>query len=187
MIERMLQDFDHAHGLRSISLRYFNAAGADPDGEIGEAHNPETHLIPLVLDAASGKHPTITVFGDDYDTPDGSCIRDYIHVSDLADAHILALRALEKGSATTAYNLGNGQGFSVREVIKAAEEVTGLHVPIEAGARRAGDPARLVGDASRICKELYWQPKYSNINLILESAWNWHSVISARQQTISSN
>lgn len=124
MIERMLQDFEVAHGLRSISLRYFNAAGADPGGEIGEAHDPETHLIPLVLDAAAGKRPAITVFSDDYDTPDGTCIRDYIHVSDLADAHVLALKALEAGAKTTACNLGNGQGFSVRQVIDSAARVS---------------------------------------------------------------
>lgn len=153
MIERMLQDFDVAHGLRSISLRYFNAAGADPDGEIGEAHDPETHLIPLVLDAAAGKRTAITVFGDDYETPDGTCIRDYIHVADLADAHVLALKALEDGAKTTAYNLGNGHGFSVKEVIETAERVAGKTVPVEIGQRRPGDPAKLVGDSTRIRSE----------------------------------
>jgi UDP-arabinose 4-epimerase len=173
MIERMLQDFDTAHGLRSVSLRYFNAAGADPDGEIGEAHDPETHLIPLVLDAAAGRRPAITVYGDDYDTPDGTCIRDYIHVSDLADAHVLSLRALENGAATTAYNLGNGQGFSVREVIAAAEAVSARRVPVEIGARRPGDPARLVGEAARAHELLGWQPRFTQLDSILTTAWKW--------------
>jgi UDP-arabinose 4-epimerase len=174
MIERMLQDFDAAHGLHSISLRYFNAAGADPDGEIGEAHDPETHLIPLVLDAAAGKRPAVTVFGDDYDTPDGTCIRDYIHVSDLASAHVLALRALEAGAVTGAYNLGNGLGFSVREVITAAETVTGLAVPVEMGPRRGGDPARLVGDAASATVDLGWRPRFAGLEDILMTAWKWH-------------
>ena len=171
MIERMLQDFDVAHGLRSISLRYFNAAGADPDGEIGEAHDPETHLIPLVLDAAAGRRSAITIFGDDYDTPDGTCIRDYIHVADLADAHVLALKALEDGAETTAYNLGNEQGFSVHEVIAAAEKITGLKVPVRIGSRRAGDPDRLVGAARAIKSELGWCPKYTKLEDVLNSAW----------------
>ena len=173
MIERMLQDFDTAHGLRSISLRYFNAAGADPDGEIGEAHDPETHLIPLVLDAAVGVRPAITVFGDDYDTPDGTCIRDYIHVTDLAFAHVLALRALEAGGSTTAFNLGNGQGFSVREVIATTEAVTGLKVPVAIGPRRSGDPARLVGDASAAIEQLGWMPEFGKLEEILMTAWKW--------------
>lgn len=179
MIERMLLDFDVAHGLRSISLRYFNAAGADPDGEIGEAHNPETHLIPLVLDAATGKRPAITVYGDDYETPDGTCIRDYIHVSDLAGAHLLALRALETGSKTTVYNLGNGQGFSVLEVIDSAARVTGRRVPFTVGPKRPGDPAALVGDASRAMQELGWRPQLHDIDSMIDTAWQWHSVHSA--------
>ncbi len=173
MIERILQDFDAAHGLRSIALRYFNAAGADPDGDIGEAHDPETHLIPLVLDAAAGKRPAITVYGDDYDTPDGTCIRDYIHVTDLANAHVVALKALQAGPATTAYNLGNGQGFSVREVIAAAEAVTGRPVPVHIGARRSGDPARLVGDARRIRQALGWTPRHQALEAMLATAWRW--------------
>lgn len=173
MIERILRDFDTAHGLRSISLRYFNAAGADPDGDIGEAHDPETHLIPLVLDAAAGKRSSINVFGDNYDTPDGTCIRDYIHVTDLANAHVLALKALEGGAKTTAYNLGNGYGFSVKEVIETAERVVGKTVPVEIGQRRAGDPSRLVGDSTLIRKALKWYPRYAELQLMISSAWNW--------------
>lgn len=179
MIERMLQDFEVAHGLRSISLRYFNAAGADPEGEIGEAHNPETHLIPLVLDAAAGKRSAITVFGDDYDTPDGTCIRDYIHVSDLAEAHVLALKALENGAKTTAYNLGNGLGYSVREVIDSVARVTGGQVPYTVGPRRAGDPAALVGDATRAMQELGWRPRLHDIDTMVDTAWRWHSMYNA--------
>jgi UDP-arabinose 4-epimerase len=174
MVERMLQDFDAAHGLRSISLRYFNAAGADPQGEIGEEHDPETHLIPLVLDAAAGKRPHITIFGDDYDTQDGSCIRDYIHVTDLANAHVLALQALESGATTTAYNLGNGKGFSVKEVIDTARQVSGCDIPVKTGPRRAGDPPRLIGDATRISQELGWVPQFAALDAIIRTAWDWH-------------
>ena len=174
MIERMLQDFDVAHGLRSISLRYFNAAGADPDGEIGEAHDPETHLIPLVLDAAAGKRSAITIFGDDYETPDGTCIRDYIHVADLADAHVLALKALEDGAKTTSYNLGNGHGFSVKEVIETAVRVSRKTVPVEIGQRRPGDPTKLVGDSTRIRSELAWNPRFAELQLMIASAWHWY-------------
>jgi len=174
MIENILKDFDNAHGLRSISLRYFNAAGADPDGEIGEDHDPETHLIPLVLDAAAGIRSAITVFGNDYETPDGTCIRDYIHVTDLAEAHILALKALEKGARSTAYNLGNCQGFSVLEIISATESVTGMSVPKIIGKRRAGDPASLIGDYRKINEELGWEPKFTNLQVMVSTAWNWH-------------
>lgn len=174
MIEQMLRDFDVAHGLRSISLRYFNAAGADPDGETGESHDPETHLVPLVLDAAAGTRPEIVVFGDDYDTPDGTCIRDYIHVTDLADAHVLALGALESSSPTTAYNLGNGRGFSVKEVIESARAVTGREVPVRFGERRPGDPPRLVGDATRIRQVLGWKPRHSDLADMIGTAWRWH-------------
>jgi len=175
MVERMLQEFDRAYGMRSISLRYFNAAGADPECDIGEAHNPETHLIPLILDAAIGARPIIEVFGDDYNTPDGTCIRDFIHVCDLADAHLLAMNALDDGAATMAYNLGNGRGFSVREVIEAVEAVTGLAVPFNIVPRRPGDPDRLVGDATRARAELGWSPKFINLTEILETAWRWHA------------
>lgn len=175
MIERMLADFDTAHGLKSIVLRYFNAAGADPEARIGEAHDPETHLIPLVLDAAAGRRPAIIIHGDDYATPDGTCIRDYIHVTDLARAHVLALQALEQGAETTAYNLGNGQGFSVHEVIEQAKRVTGKPIPVEIGPRRPGDPPRLVGDASRIRSALGWQPEYAGLDSILATAWRWHA------------
>jgi len=173
-IERMLEDFGVAHGLRSIALRYFNAAGADPDGETGESHDPDTHLIPLVLDAASERRPAVTIHGEDYDTPDGTCVRDYIHVTDLAEAHVLALRALEQGASSTAYNLGNGLGFSVREVIEHARQVTGRPIQVEIGPRRDGDPARLVGDAARIRRELDWQPRYAGLESILATAWRSH-------------
>ena len=174
MIEQMLRDFDVAHGLRSISLRYFNAAGADPEGDTGEAHDPETHLIPLVLDAAAGVRPDITVYGDDYDTPDGTCIRDYIHVTDLADAHVRGLVALENGANSAAYNLGNGRGFSVKEVIDAARAVTGRGIAVQLGARRAGDPPSLVGDATRIKNELGWQPQHAGLEHMIATAWWWH-------------
>ena len=174
MIEQVLRDFDAAHGLRSLALRYFNAAGADPDTEIGEDHDPETHLIPLVLDAASGTRPHITVFGDDYDTQDGTCIRDYIHVSDLAEAHVLALKSLEKGAASVAYNLGNGRGFSVNEVIATATRVTGRDIPVKTGLRRAGDPPQLVGDATRAIETLGWKPRFAALEDIVATAWKWH-------------
>jgi len=174
MVERMLSDFDAAHGLRSMSLRYFNAAGADPDGEIGEVHDPETHLIPLALDAASGKSPPLTVFGEDYDTPDGTCVRDYIHVSDLADAHLLALEQLERSGSSDRFNLGTGTGASVLEVIAAVERVTGRPVRYAVGPRRAGDPPVLVSEASRAARELGWTPRLSDLDTIVATAWAWH-------------
>ena len=174
MVERMLADFGAAHGLQSVSLRYFNAAGADSDGDIGEDHDPETHLIPLVLDAAAGTRPDITIFGSDYDTPDGTCVRDYIHVSDLADAHVLALKALEQGLSTTAFNLGNGQGYSVRQLIDVAKHVTNRSILVKNGPRRAGDPDRLVGDAKKAMNDLGWAPKFSGLDRIISSAWQWH-------------
>ena len=174
MVERMLADFGTAHGLGWIALRYFNAAGADPDTEIGEAHDPETHLIPLALDAAAGKRPALTVFGHDYDTPDGTCVRDYIHVSDLADAHVLALSGLEAGVASQPINLGNGAGFTVREVIASVERVTGLTVPFVLGDRRAGDPPSLISDAARAREVLGWNPRLADIDTIIATAWAWH-------------
>ncbi len=174
MIERMLCYFDRAHGLRSVALRYFNAAGADPQAETCEDHDPETHLIPLVLDAAAGRREAIAIFGDDYPTPDGTCIRDYVHVTDLAQAHVLALQSLEQGGASTAYNLGNGQGFSVREVIDTVERVTGKSVTVRHAARRAGDPPRLVGDARRAREALNWRPQWASLEDIITTAWRWH-------------
>jgi UDP-arabinose 4-epimerase len=174
MVERILADFERAHGIRCTALRYFNAAGADVDGELGESHDPETHLIPLVLDAASGRRPAVAVFGTDYDTPDGTCIRDYIHVADLAAAHVLALRALEQGTARAAYNLGIGCGFSVREVIAAAARISGVEVPVSVCAPRSGDPATLVSDATRARKELGWRPEITDLGDIIRTAWAWH-------------
>jgi UDP-arabinose 4-epimerase len=173
MIERILADFGTAHGLVSTALRYFNAAGADEHGEIGESHDPETHLIPLVLDAASGRRPQVTIFGTDYDTFDGTCIRDFIHVGDLAEAHVLALKAIEQGTSG-AFNLGNGRGFSVREVVDAVEHVAGSEVPVVYGARRAGDPGALVSDATRAREMLGWQPKITELEAIIGTAWAWH-------------
>jgi len=173
MIEQILADYDKAHGLKSCCLRYFNAAGADPDGELGERHDPETHLIPLVLQAASGRRENITVFGKDYDTPDGSCIRDYIHINDLCQAHLLALEKLIEGADSMAFNLGNGQGFSVQEVIDTARKVTGKSIPVVESERREGDPARLVADSSMARESLGWQPEYAELATIIEHAWNW--------------
>lgn len=174
MVERMLADFETAYGLRAVSLRYFNAAGADPQGRLGERHEPETHLIPLVLEAAIGKRPHITVFGRDYDTPDGTCIRDYIHIVDLCSAHLAALDYLAAGKAG-AFNLGNGAGYSVDEVIRVSREVTGKEIPVQYGERRAGDPARLVADATRARAELKWQPRYADLPTIIAHAWQWAS------------
>jgi UDP-arabinose 4-epimerase len=172
--ERMLADFDTAHGIRSIAMRYFNAAGADPDNETGEDHDPETHLIPLVLDAASGRRATITVLGNDYATPDGTCVRDYIHVTDIASAHVRALKALEGGTSSRAYNLGNGRGFSVKEVISAVERVTGRPVPAVQGKRRPGDPDALVADSTKALRELGWKPSIPELDRIVRTAWAWH-------------
>jgi UDP-arabinose 4-epimerase len=174
MVERILADFYAAHQLRSVSLRYFNAAGADPDTEIGEDHDPETHLVPLVLDAACGSRDAITVFGTDYETADGTCIRDYIHVTDLAKAHVLALKALEQGLTHRAFNLGNGLGYSVREVIASVERVTRRPVPVKLGARRPGDPARLISNSARAAEELQWKPEITNLDEIIATAWAWH-------------
>jgi UDP-arabinose 4-epimerase len=174
VVERMLADFGAAHGLRWVALRYFNAAGADPDGEIGEDHDPETRIIPVVLAAADSKTEPFTVFGTDYDTPDGTCVRDYIHVSDLADAHVKALQALDDGAASQALNLGTGTGYSIMQVIEAARAVTGLDVPFVTGPRRPGDPAALVADASRAREVLGWRPEHGELNDIVSTAWKWH-------------
>ncbi|MFT3807409.1 UDP-glucose 4-epimerase GalE [Arenimonas sp.] len=173
MVERMLTDFAAAHGLRARALRYFNAAGADPQGEIGERHEPETHLIPLALAATDASSP-LTIHGNDYDTPDGTCIRDYIHVCDLADAHARVLESMETmPSGFDAYNLGTGRGHSVLEVIAAAELAAGKPVATRIGPRRQGDPAVLVGDASRIRRELGWEPRHSDLGTMIGSAWHW--------------
>ncbi len=173
--EWMLRDFEAAYGTRHVSLRYFNAAGADPEGELGEAHDPETHLIPLVLEVARGTRPHLAVFGSDYPTPDGTCVRDYVHVSDLAAAHVLALEHLLGGGASRAYNLGSDTGHSVREVVAAAGRVTGRPVATLEARRRWGDPATLVASSSRIRGELGWEPRYPDLDTILETAWRWHS------------
>ena len=173
MVEQALVDYDKAYGIKSVCLRYFNAAGADPEGQLGERHDPETHLIPLVLQAASGRRPHISVFGRDYDTPDRTCIRDYIHIQDLCSAHWLALQSLINGADSQAYNLGNGDGFSVQEVIDTAEQVTGRKIPVVDAPRREGDPARLVADSTRARKQLCWQPQYSDLATIIEHAWKW--------------
>jgi UDP-glucose 4-epimerase len=185
MVEQALQDFSKAYGLRSVSLRYFNAAGADPEARIGERHNPETHLIPLVLRAAAGAAPALKVFGRDYDTPDGTCIRDYIHVDDLCEAHLLALNYLWDGGETTAFNLGNGGGFSVQQVIDTARQVTGLDVPFEDAERRAGDPARLVADSARAVRVLGWKPEHSSIESIIRHAWQWEQTRQGSRQIIN--
>ena len=173
MVEQILADFDHAYGLKSVSLRYFNAAGADPDGELGERHVPETHLIPLVLQAASNRRKNITIFGDDYDTPDGTCIRDYIHINDLCSAHLLGLEHLVAGGESKAYNMGNGQGYSIKEVIDVAKKVSGNDFEVVAGMRRDGDPARLVADSTLLQKELGWKPEYTDLEIIVRHAWEW--------------
>ena len=173
MVEQVLADYERAYGFASVSLRYFNAAGADPEGQLGERHEPETHLIPLVLQAASGRRPHISVFGRDYDTPDGTCIRDYIHIQDLCSAHRLGLQSLMKGGGRQAYNLGNGNGFSVQEVIDTAQKVTGRKVPVVDAPRRSGDPARLVADARLAREKLGWQPQFADLTTIIEHAWRW--------------
>jgi UDP-glucose 4-epimerase len=173
MIEQVLADYDHAFGLKSVCLRYFNAAGADPEGLLGERHDPETHLIPLILQAASGRRPEIQVFGRDYDTPDGTCIRDYIHIVDLCSAHLLALQYLVNGGSSERLNLGNGSGFSVQQVIDNVEKVTGRKVKVLDGPRRAGDPARLVADATRARSKLGWKPEFDELETIVAHAWAW--------------
>jgi UDP-glucose-4-epimerase GalE len=174
MIERVLRDYDSAYGLRSVSLRYFNAAGCDPEGEVGEDHDPETHLIPRVLMAADGALPHVEVFGTDYPTPDGTCLRDYVHVTDLADGHVRALDYLQRGGASAAINLGTGRAFSVREVIGAAERVTGRRIPVREAARRAGDPPVLVADATRARALVGFAPHFTEIEPIVATAWRWY-------------
>lgn len=174
MVEKILKDYDNAYGLKSVILRYFNASGADESGEIGEWHNPETHLIPLILDAAIGKREDIKIFGTDYDTEDGTCIRDYIHVTDLADAHIRTLKYLEDENTSNEFNLGNGVGFSVRQVIESAKKVTGRDFKVEETKRRPGDPAVLIGSSKKAKDTLGWNPQYTDIDDIIKTAWIWH-------------
>jgi UDP-glucose 4-epimerase len=173
MVEQMLADYDKAYGLKSVCLRYFNAAGADPDGQLGERHEPETHLIPLVLQAASGRRPSISVFGRDYNTPDGTCIRDYIHISDLCEAHWLALLSLCNGAGSQQYNLGNGQGFSVQEVIQSALRITEKKIHVVDAPRREGDPARLVADSRLAIQHLGWTPRFASLDVMIAHAWHF--------------
>ncbi len=173
MVEQALEDYDRAHGLKSVCLRYFNAAGADPSALLGERHEPETHLIPLVLQVAAGLRPHIQVYGEDYDTPDGTCIRDYIHIVDLCQAHLLALDKLRQEGSSAAYNLGNSNGFSVHEVIETARAVTGKDIKVLSAARRAGDPARLVAESALSRAALQWMPMYADLATIIEHAWRW--------------
>ena len=174
IMEKMMKWVSRADGIRFVSLRYFNAAGAVEDGSIGEDHHPESHLIPLILQVPLGKRDHITVFGDDYPTPDGTCLRDYIHVIDLADAHILALNYLRDGGESNIFNLGNGKGFSVKEMIVAAEKVTGQKIKTKIGKRREGDPAQLIASSEKARKILKWKPKFTDVEKIIETAWTWH-------------
>lgn len=173
-IEMILRDFGASHGLRSVIFRYFNVAGADPEGEVGEFHRPETHLVPLMLDAIDGKRPALTVYGADYPTRDGTCIRDYVHVSDLVDAHVLGLQWLEAGKGSEVFCLGSGTGFSVREVIAQSKAVTNREVPIVEGARRPGDAAVLVSGSTKAIRDLGWAPKRSDLTTMIADAWRWH-------------
>jgi UDP-arabinose 4-epimerase len=180
VVERMLKEVESAHRITHVALRYFNAAGADPAGELGEMHEPETHLIPLVLATAMGRAPSIKVFGNDYETPDGTCIRDYVHVSDLADAHVAAIAWLSAGMGSSSFNLGNGRGFSVAEVIRASEEVTGLRINAEIFPRRAGDPPILISDSSKAHRLLGWKPNYPDLRQQVDHAWSWFQEKGAR-------
>ena len=173
-IEDILANFGASHGLSSVIFRYFNVAGADPEAEVGEFHQPETHLIPLMLQAIDGKRPALTIYGTDYDTPDGTCIRDYVHVCDLVDAHVLGLKWLEEGRGSRVFNLGTGNGFSVREVIEASRAVTNRTVPYTEGPRRAGDCTKLVSGSTRAACELGWDPGRSTMHRMIEDAWRWH-------------
>jgi len=172
-IEKMLHWAEKAHGIKHVVLRYFNVAGADPEGRVGEDHRPETHLIPIVLQVAQGKRDKIMIFGDDYPTEDGTCIRDYIHVTDLVDAHLLAIEKLKKDGTSAVYNLGNGQGFSVKEVIDTARRVTQCEIPAEVAPRRAGDPAQLVASSEKAMKELSWKPAHAELDTMIQNAWDW--------------
>lgn len=174
MIERVLKDFNAAYDFKSVCFRYFNAAGADPEGRLGEDHNPETHILPLVLLTALGQRESVSIFGTDYPTPDGTCIRDYIHVTDLAQAHVLGLEYLLNGGEATIFNLGNGNGFSVREVIETARQITGREIQAIECERRPGDPPALVGSSDRARKILGWNPQYADLSQIISHAWNWH-------------
>ena len=173
MVEQLLEDYDRAYGLKSVALRYFNAAGADPEGRLGERHNPETHLIPLILRVASGRSDSISIFGNDYDTPDGTCIRDYIHVTDLCDAHLHAIEYLESTGSSDRFNLGNGQGFSVTQVIECVRQITGKDINTVFEPRRTGDSASLVADSEKAETLLGWKPKLCKLETIIETAWNW--------------
>ena len=175
MMERLMADFDRAYGMKYVALRYFNAAGAHADGDIGEDHNPESHLIPIIMQVLNGKREKLGIFGDDYPTFDGTCIRDYIHISDLADAHIKALESLRAGANSNFYNLGNGNGFSVKQVIETVAKVTGRNVNYEVVPRREGDPAILVASSDKIRRELGWKPQFDSLEKIVASAWKWHS------------
>ncbi len=174
MVENIIDDFKDAYGLKAVCLRYFNAAGADPDAEVGEAHDPENHLIPLILQTALGKREAIYIFGDDYPTKDGTCIRDYIHIADLAQAHLLSLESLLKGSSGGKYNLGNGNGYSVKEVIDVARKITGKTILAKIMPRRAGDAEVLIGSSEKAVRELGWKPEYPDLHTIVETAWRWH-------------
>ncbi|MDX1976231.1 MAG: UDP-glucose 4-epimerase GalE [Pseudanabaenaceae cyanobacterium bins.68] len=176
MVEQILEDFDQAYGLRSVRFRYFNAAGADPLARLGEDHSPETHLLPLILFTALGKRPAVAIFGSDYPTPDRTCVRDYIHVTDLAAAHVLGLEYLLTKGESDVFNLGNGQGFSVRQVIERAIAITGRPIPVIESPRRPGDPDTLVGSSAKARNILGWQPRYEDLDLILHHAWQWHQL-----------
>jgi UDP-glucose 4-epimerase len=173
MCEKIMSAYDHAHGLRFASLRYFNAAGADPQARIGESHDPETHIIPIILQVAKGQREAVTIYGEDYDTPDGTCVRDYIHILDLAQAHSLALEKMRAGGGSGFYNLGSEQGFTVREVVDVCRKVTGHEIPVTMGPRRPGDPPRLVASAAKAKTELGWSPRFTDLEETVRTAWNW--------------